>query len=187
MPKVKKRKGKKKVRRRLPGKLTGATINGFPIRRVKVEDLDPADYNPREIRESALAGLKKSVETFGLPQAIVWNKRTRQMVGGHQRRKTLPEGSFTDVVEVDFTEEQEKALNLTLNNPYIMGEWTPDLGKILDDVMNADSDLMVGLVLDDLRVDVPEFPEAHAPTEFPEVDEAISTEHTCPKCGYSWS
>lgn len=26
-----------------------------------------------------------------------------------------------------------------------------------------------------------------APEDFPEVDENIPTEHTCPKCGYAWS
>jgi hypothetical protein len=26
-----------------------------------------------------------------------------------------------------------------------------------------------------------------APSEFPEADEDIETEHQCPKCGYEWS
>ena len=35
--------------------------------------------------------------------------------------------------------------------------------------------------------DEPNHSNGESPDDFPEVDENISTEHTCPKCGYRWS
>lgn len=155
---------------------------------MKVADLRPADYNPRDIREAALEGLKASVDEFGMPQGIVWNKRTRNMVGGHQRAKTLDPNAETDVVVVDLDEKKEKALNLALNNPHIQGEWTGELAKIIDELETADPEMLARLALDELRVDVPDFgDEAAAPESFPEVtDQTVATQHSCPKCGYQF-
>ena len=107
-------------------------INGFPILRVKVSDLQAAPYNPRKISEAALNGLRASVDEFGLPEPIVWNKRSQTLVGGHSRAKTLDPDSFTDVVVVDLDPDRERALNVALNNPHIAGEWTSGLKEILD-------------------------------------------------------
>lgn len=184
---AKKASGKRKGRP--PGKLTGAKINGFPIRRMSVADLKKlvADYNPREIKPKALDGLKASVDEFGLPQAIVWNVRTQRIVGGHQRVKTLPEDSETDVVQVDLTDIQERALNVAFNNPFLMGEWTADLNSLLDTIENGLPDLMERMNLDELRVEAPDLGELAPPGEFPAPPTpSESTDHECPKCGYSW-
>ncbi|MFT5303833.1 MAG: ParB-like chromosome segregation protein Spo0J, partial [Mariniblastus sp.] len=83
----------------------------------RVSDLIPADYNPRDISETALQGLRNSVERFGLVEPIVWNKRTGKVVGGHQRLKVLQQmGELeTQVAVVDLNETEEKALNVALN------------------------------------------------------------------------
>ncbi len=182
------KKAKRKVRHpRPPGKLTGGEVNGFPVRRIKVADLHPADYNPREIRESALQGLKASVEEFGMPQAIVWNVRTRRIVGGHQRLKTLAPDAETDVIQVNLSEEQEKALNLAFNNPHIMGDWTEALGAMLDSIEKGLPELMGKLNLEDLRIEVPQLGDLAPPGDFQEVDEnTVTTEHECPRCQYKF-
>jgi hypothetical protein len=54
-----------------------------------IADLVPAPYNPRTISSEALAGLRGSVERFGLVEPVVWNRRTGRVVGGHQRLKVL--------------------------------------------------------------------------------------------------
>ena len=59
------------------------------IQTMRVDELQPADYNPREISPSALDGLRHSVERFGLVDPIVFNVRTQTVVGGHQRLKVL--------------------------------------------------------------------------------------------------
>lgn len=179
----------RKVARRpkkLPGKLVGK-LNGLPVRRLRARDLDPADYNPREISESNLQGLKVSVGEFGLPQPIVWNRRTRRIVGGHQRLKTLAPGAETDVIEVDLDEAEERALNLALNNPHAQGDWTEDLAELLAEVKTTFPELSAKLNFADLEFEVPEHVDLEPPSEFPEIGEDdITTTHECPRCGYQW-
>jgi len=56
---------------------------------MKVKNLKPADYNPRVISEARLKMLKKSLEAFGDLSGVVFNMRTGNLVGGHQRLKQL--------------------------------------------------------------------------------------------------
>lgn len=150
------KKKTKKTRKKpsLPGEVVGK-VNGFPVRRVIVGALQGADYNPREISDEALEGLSNSTDRFGLVQPIVWNKRTQTIVGGHQRLLTLDPESETDVVEVDLSLEEEKALNLALNNPHTSGEFTANLGEILQALEQDVPELAVDLRLDALYIDVP--------------------------------
>lgn len=160
MPVTKKKPRRKKKTprsRRLPGADTGKTINGNPIRSIKVSELMGADYNPRQIKPKNLGGLKASVGTFGLVQAIVWNIRTQRLVGGHQRLDTLDPESETEVVVVDLDRDQEKALNLALNNRNIQGEWTVELAKVIKGLEVRIPDLAQDLRLPELYVQVPSF------------------------------
>ena len=86
-----------------------------------ITDLMPAPYNPRTISAEALAGLRGSVERFGLVEPVVWNRRTGHVVGGHQRLKVLQAmgETSTQVIVVDLPEVEEKALNIALNSPAI--------------------------------------------------------------------
>ena len=115
-------------------------------------ELTPADYNPRKISENALAGLSKSIERFGLVEPIIWNERTGNVVGGHQRLKVLQEKGVrkTKVVAVNLSRREEKSLNVTLNNPHIAGEFTPDLQNILEEFKVKTPDLLTALNLDKL-------------------------------------
>lgn len=44
-----------------------------------IEELVPAEWNPRSISSEALDGLEKSIDRFGLVQPIIWNKRTNHV------------------------------------------------------------------------------------------------------------
>ena len=57
---------------------------------MKLTDLKSAGYNPRTITDEQLGWLKKSLEEFGDLSGIVFNRRTGNTVGGHQRLKCLP-------------------------------------------------------------------------------------------------
>lgn len=98
------------------------------IQRMKLTDLCPAEYNPRKITSKAFKGLKASIGKFGLLIPIVWNKRTGNIVGGHQRYKHLIEEGVeeTDVVVVDLDTQEEVALNITLNNKNLRGQFTEE-------------------------------------------------------------
>jgi hypothetical protein len=60
---------------------------------MKITDLKPADYNPRQISDEQLERLRKSLREFGDLSGIVFNRQTGNIVGGHQRIKCLPEGA----------------------------------------------------------------------------------------------
>jgi hypothetical protein len=99
------------------------------LKKMKLADLHPAAYNPRRISEYAYDGLGKSIERFGLLAHIVWNKRSGNIVGGHQRYRQLQElgETETDVVVVDLDDSEEVALNITLNNRQVRGDFTKDV------------------------------------------------------------
>jgi hypothetical protein len=100
---------------------------------LSVEKIKPSPYNPRKITPEARAGLKTSIDRFGLVQEVVVNKRTMHVVGGNQRFDVLKESGAKEVpvALVDISEEEEKVLNVSLNNPKIQGEFTADLKNLL--------------------------------------------------------
>lgn len=111
-----------------------------------LNELQGADYNPRkELKpgDKEYEKLKRSIETFGYVDPIIWNKRTNTVVGGHQRISVLRDLGYTsvEVVEVDISLEEEKALNIALNK--VSGEF--DAEKL--------EDLLRDLSLDD-NIDV---------------------------------
>lgn len=102
----------------------------FTPHRVARRDLVNAEYNPRQIDKSARKELERIIKKKGLIQAITWNKRTGNIVGGHQRVAILDtlERSMDyslDVDMIDCSLEEEKEFNLILNNPEIQGVFDP--------------------------------------------------------------
>ena len=97
------------------------------IQRIPFSKVNPAPYNPRvDLKPGDLEyeKLKKGMDEFGLVETLVWNKRTGNLVSGHQRMKILQdEWGWTeaDFSVVDLDLEKEKALNIALNK--IEGAW----------------------------------------------------------------
>lgn len=74
----------------------------------------------------------ESIKTHGLVGTVIWNKRTGNIVGGHQRLKKIDQlekssDYLIEVTEVDIPEDKEKALNIMLNNRHAQGDWDLDL------------------------------------------------------------
>jgi ParB-like chromosome segregation protein Spo0J len=132
----------------------GVTLEGMTFASMALEDLRPADYNPRTIDEQAKAGLAVSLATFGCVEPIVYNKRTGRVVGGHQRLAVMLDAGVkrTAVSVIDVDEDTEKALNVSLNNPRTQGRFTEQLATILGEVGASDvyADLLGELRLDGL-------------------------------------
>lgn len=57
---------------------------------MQTKDLKPNPKNPRKISKERLAALKKSVDKFGDLSGFVFNQRSKTLVSGHQKTKTLP-------------------------------------------------------------------------------------------------
>jgi hypothetical protein len=141
-----------------------ATITNPEIRKMKTTDLIPAKYNPRTIDDKALNGLNNSMEKFGIVEPIIWNKRTKNVVGGHQRLKILLSHNIeeVDVVIVDLPEDEEKALNIALNNPHIQGEFNEGLQELLGEIRNNNNALFLDLNLDELLEDTKDISERYS-------------------------
>jgi hypothetical protein len=162
------------------------------IERMQLADLVPADYNPRTITDAAYKGLQASVARFGLVQPIILNSRTGNVVGGHQRLRVLIDAgeTETDVVVVDLAPADEKALNLTLNNQAIAGEFTDGVLNILEELQVEVPDLCIdlrlgeiaGLDLAALRADFSVEPL----DSVEKLDEYSGKEVSCPECGHAF-
>lgn len=97
--------------------------------------LKEAPYNPRFMDEHGHKLLNKSLKESGLVSTIVWNKRTGNVVGGHQRLEELDklEGGkdyALTVAVIDVSETEEREINVKLNNPNLMGVY--DVDKLAD-------------------------------------------------------
>jgi len=155
------------------------------IKTMPLADLKEAPYNPRTITPKALLGLTESVKRFGLVQPIVWNKQTGHVVGGHQRIKVLKNLGQKEalVVIVDMPESEEKALNVTMNNPNIAGDFTDGLESVLDDIKLDMPDVdFDGLMLGDIAtpiIDLQSEKEINESEIFDSIEKV-----TCPKCGH---
>lgn len=174
---------------------------------MKLSDLKAAKYNPRTITDNALSGLGYSIEEFGDIASIVINKRTGNLVSGHQRIKALqdkygdleiivinnevikdfsvivtPESIFL-VRQVDWPVEKEKAANIAANNPHIAGSFTPDLADILGEIKGDLPDLYDGLMLEPLLLDVPEVEIENSGNSGGGNSDKSEAMITCPECG----
>lgn len=111
----------------------------FKVETINRSDIQNAKYNPRIMDKGAKKRLKEGLEKHGLVSAITWNKRTGNLVGGHQRLEQLDnleknKNYSLDVCVVDVDEREEALLNIQLNNPSMQGDWDIDkLGDIVQD------------------------------------------------------
>ena len=90
------------------------------------KDVNRAPYNPRIELKAGMPEyekLKKSIEEFGHVLPMVFNKRSGNLVGGHQTMTVLEADNITQAQMsiVDMDDANEKALNIALNK--IGGAW----------------------------------------------------------------
>ena len=109
------------------------------IRKMKLSEIKPAPYNPRKDLKPGdpeYDKMRRSIDEFDCVEPLVWNKRTKHLVGGHQRLKVLKEKGVKEfeVSVVDLDEKREKALNVALNK--IQGDW--DFTKLADLITDLD-------------------------------------------------
>lgn len=137
---------------------------------MKITDLKENPNNPRKITIGQEQALKKSLLEFGDLSGIVFNRRTKQLVGGHQRceifttmgdraklkitsRKKKPSQNGTVAEgyvvldgerfvyrEVEWTEEKERIANIAANKHG--GDWDNEkLREIIKDFDASDYSL----------------------------------------------
>lgn len=119
----------------------------FKIETINRADIQNAEYNPRIMDKEAKKRLREGLKKHGLVSTLTWNKRTGNLVSGHQRLEQLDalegNGEYSlDVAVIDVDEAEEAILNVQLNNPSMQGEW--DFDRLAD--MTAD----FGISFDDM-------------------------------------
>jgi ParB-like chromosome segregation protein Spo0J len=115
------------------------------IETLAIDRINPTTYNPRadlQQGDPEYEKVRRSIESFGYVEPIVWNERTGNMVGGHQRYNILKARGDTQVAVsiVDLDDQQERLLNLALNK--VSGRWDDQaLARLLEELQEAGADL----------------------------------------------
>lgn len=149
---------------------------------MSLSDLKPFSRNARQIDDPAYSGLTRSIARFGYVEPIVWNERSGRIVGGHQRFKILMSKGIEEatIVVVDFSEEEEIAANITLNNPEIEGDFDDPAEDLLNQIEESSGDAFSSLRLDKLRNAL----ETNT-TDTSSMEDA-KPDTVCPCCNHEW-
>lgn len=115
----------------------------FEMRVIPRSEIKSADYNPRIISPQAKARLKKGIVANGLVSPLIWNERTGNLTGGHQRLSSIDdleasEDYSLNVAVINVSEEQERRINVLLNNDSTQGFW--DEKKLLEMFKTGDDE-----------------------------------------------
>lgn len=168
------------------------------IKTILIDRINAAAYNPRvdlQPGDPEYEKLRQSIESFGYVEPIIWNERTGNMVGGHQRYKILVhEMGHTelDVSVVNLDDQQEKLLNIALNK--VSGRWDDEaLARLLDDLQVSGADLSLsGFDVAEAEKLIADFTEPLAnqlgdfnnrELDINEFDES-NFDCKCPRCGF---
>ena len=117
------------------------------IEAMDIKDIKAAKYNPRkdlQPGDEEYEKLKKSIEEFDMVEPLVWNQRSGNLIGGHQRLKVLKDLGHekVEVSVVDLPTDKERALNIALNK--ISGDWDiVKLKDLLEELDSMDYDLTI--------------------------------------------
>lgn len=131
-------------------------FQAYDTETISRSDIKNAPYNPRIMDPKAKKRLKANIAKHGLVAALTWNKRTGNLVGGHQRLEQLDaleqnKDYELTVCVVDVDEREEATLNVQLNNPSMQGEW--DLDKLANMSEEFDLDLSEDLGFTESDID----------------------------------
>ena len=119
----------------------------YTVETISRADIKNADYNPRIMDKESKKRLKKNLQENGLVSSLTWNKRTGNLVGGHQRLEQLDaleknKDYSLDVCVIDVDERTEAKLNVILNNPSMQGDWNLDKLAFMNDEFGVSFDEM---------------------------------------------
>lgn len=133
---------------------------------MRAKDLAPNPKNPRKITDAKVEMLKRAMLEFGDLSGIVYNSKSKQLVGGHQRTKILPPDAKVVITksfekptkagtvavgyvelngdrfgyrEVSWDRHREMAANIAANKG--AGEWDlPELTEWMKELSSFDAD-----------------------------------------------
>lgn len=151
-------------------------------------ELEENPSNWRKHPEAQVQGLEAVIADVGWAGALLYNEATGRLIDGHARKKLPAELAVDGKIPVlvgSWTEDQERLILATLDPLAGMAEADiVALAELLEGVQSDDeriASLLASIGEDQIGI------QPDAPEDFPDVDESLPTEHTCPECGYKWS
>ena len=110
--------------------------NKIIMQRIAIADMLPAANHTRtDLQPSDLAyeQLLRSIDEFGYIDPIIWNKRTGNIVGGHQRFKVASQGTATWLGEADEISTSDTNFGQVTLNAHKLGTMIKVSQELLDD------------------------------------------------------
>lgn len=150
-------------------------------------ELRPWGRNPRR-NDHAVRQVAESIKTFGFGAPIVARAEDLRVIAGHTRIKAALKLGLEKVPVrlLDISEADADRLALADNKLGEIAEWD---SSVLEALVRDDNVDLTALGWSEQEVNelchISDPPSA--PDDFAEVDEDISTDYCCPKCGYRWS
>lgn len=118
--------------------LKSTQFQKYEVIEIRRDEIHNAPYNPRSISAKSRRRLRDNLQKVGLLAPIVWNRRTGNIVSGHQRLSCIDSLEHTHeykllVSAVDLDEKTEKEQNIFFNNTEAQGVFDERLIDMLND------------------------------------------------------
>ena len=174
---------------------------------IQVEHVDPATLKPHPRNyhthpPGQLEHIRASLRDSGHYRNVVVSSDGYILAGhGVVEATLLEELPTVPIYLVPHTHDSPEAIRIVVgDNEMARLAMSSDveLAKLLEELSEIGPGELLGTGFDEASLaelgafisrpdEGVEADEVTSPGDFPEVDENISTEHTCPKCGYRWS
>ena len=163
------------------------------IEQIPVADLIPYARNARTHSEQQVAQIAGSIQEFGFNNPVLIDGQN-SIIAGHGRvlaAQRLKLETVPCIRLTHLTDAQRRAYILADNRIALNSGWDEAMLQVeLEELHADDVDLgFLGFEAGELEKLLNLLPAdtKQPPADFAEVDEDISTDHECPKCGYKWS
>lgn len=166
------------------------------IETLPLDRLIPYARNSRTHSDAQVAQVAASIREFGFTNPVLIDGENG-IIAGHGRVLAARKLGLDKVPCIrlgHLSETQKRAYVIADNKLALNSGWDEEMLALeLAELREVDFDINIAGFDGDAieRLLNPPEPEIRddldAPSDFPEADENIETEHRCPKCGYEWS
>jgi len=155
---------------------------------IAIDELTPDPDNARLHPERNMRAIETSLATYGQLKPIVVRRDGMVVMAGNGTLQAAKNLGWTliAVSVIDMTEAQAAGFGLADNRTAELAAWDFEVVSRLERLASDAGLPVIGWTTDELEV-LRIGSYIAPPSEFPEVDEMIETEHVCPKCSYRFS